>query len=390
MFDLELLGADKELMQDYLANARTDYRENLVKLIERIDPREKGKGENSWPYVMFNRVLSDEQVEFLLNLELRVPTYIGELAEKSGKTIEEAAKLADDIAHIGIIEYVPDDDGVDRVRLPVFVVGSFENICSDKWRFDQYLEEGVAFKNYCVDRAVNFGHYFPISNSGVHRVVPVETAIENESRRMGWEEINTLIKDSGDSYAVIECVCRKLSDKSGESAGEPNFEWCLTIGHYADYLIRTGKGRKLTKEEFMDILHKSEEKGFVHNVSNAYGPSPIEYICNCDYKTCITTKVAAYTQNPGLCRSNFVAEVDSEKCVACGGCQEVCPMNAAKLGQKLPQKNPVTIPPTPIPQNYLEWGAERHRPNYINERKNVQPETGTSPCKTDCPAHISV
>ena len=35
------------------------------------------------------------------------------------------------------------------------------------------------------------------------------------------------------------------------------------------------------------------------------------------------------------------------------------------------------------------WDESRWNPNYRDNRENVVP-TGTSPCKTKCPAHISV
>ena len=44
-------------------------------------------------------------------------------------------------------------------------------------------------------------------------------------------------------------------------------------------------------------------------------------------------KTSWYTQSPNLSSSNYVAHVNKEKCVACGGCVEVCPQNAVKLGQ---------------------------------------------------------
>jgi NADPH-dependent glutamate synthase beta subunit-like oxidoreductase/NAD-dependent dihydropyrimidine dehydrogenase PreA subunit len=93
--------------------------------------------------------------------------------------------------------------------------------------------------------------------------------------------------------------------------------------------------------------------------------------------------------NNDFVRSNYVSAVDSEKCVACGECVEVCPTNAAKLGQKLCSTKPVDIPKmidTPV---NTKWGPDKFNVEYRTNRKNVV-DTGTSPCKTACPAHISV
>lgn len=78
--------------------------------------------------------------------------------------------------------------------------------------------------------------------------------------------------------------------------------------------------------------------------------------------------------------------------MACGNCVEKCPANAVKLGQKLPQKHKVEYVDAPFPPevNALSWGPEHWNPDYLNNRQDVQPETGTSPCKANCPAHIAV
>ncbi len=38
-------------------------------------------------------------------MEVRIPVYIGELAEKAGETVEKAAKLADELVHSGAVEH---------------------------------------------------------------------------------------------------------------------------------------------------------------------------------------------------------------------------------------------------------------------------------------------
>ncbi len=103
-------------------------------------------------------------------------------------------------------------------------------------------------------------------------------------------------------------------------------------------------------------------------------------------------RTAWYTASPNLSASNYKASVDPNNCVACGGCVEVCPQNAVKLGQKLCQKNPVDIA-SPVVNDDRAVLHPKHwwGPEFLEGgRDNVVPETGTAPCKTDCPAHIAV
>lgn len=92
-----------------------------------------------------------------------------------------------------------------------------------------------------------------------------------------------------------------------------------------------------------------------------------------------------------MSRSAYVAHVDTEKCVACGRCVEHCPSGATRLGQKLCQKDGSEVKyPKQLLPDHVKWGEKYYDFDYRdNNRKNTH-ETGTSPCKTACPAHIAV
>ncbi|MBQ6785019.1 MAG: FAD-dependent oxidoreductase, partial [Clostridia bacterium] len=89
--------------------------------------------------------------------------------------------------------------------------------------------------------------------------------------------------------------------------------------------------------------------------------------------------------------SAYRAHVDMMKCVACGKCVEVCPVGAAKLGQKLCHKDgSSTVYPKTLLPDAVKWGHDKWNKNYREDAKINCYETGTAPCKTNCPAHIAV
>ena len=60
--------------------------------------------------------------------------------------------------------------------------------------------------------------------------------------------------------------------------------------------------------------------------------------------------------------SAYRAHVDVSKCVACGKCVEVCPVGAAKLGQKLCTKQgPIEYPQVELP-DMIKWGPDHGIP----------------------------
>ena len=111
-------------------------------------------------------------------------------------------------------------------------------------------------------------------------------------------------------------------------------------------------------------------------------------ICNCQPESCLALGVTQYYNTPAFSQSNYVAEIDKDKCVACGQCTDKCANNAIQMGQKLCTKTPVEYKQMDLPDD-LDWPKERWNPEHRTNRKYVA-DSGTAPCKTACPAHIAV
>lgn len=380
---------EKACLKEYWATCSKTPRKNLIKLVRHINMLNPAPSETSWAYIFFDRMLSDEMVDFLLKMKLRKPYYIKDLAKAEGLDVVKTAKLADELVHIGILEYTSDDAGVDLVQMPVFAPGAMESTVMQVWMTEKYPETAPAFLNYILDLQKKISNLVPMG-SALMRALPVEKAIEKEPKKVKYEEVSYWLDKAGESIAVAPCECRRLRRMVGEGTSDLEGEWCIELGKYAESCIRVGKARRITRTEAEDILKRAEERGYVHQLSNIDGPDFSLFICNCNWDTCMALRTSWYTQSPSLSRSNYVADVDKEKCVACGGCVEVCPQNAVKLGQKLCQEKPVKVKNKKIPDNHLFFGKENWQPDFLTERENVVPETGTSPCKTNCPAHISV
>ena len=128
----------------------------------------------------------------------------------------------------------------------------------------------------------------------------------------------------------------------------------------------------------------------MHQIPNIDGSGKTHAICNCCGCSCLSIRSGTMYKNVDMIRSNYVARVDKDKCVACGVCVENCPMNALKLGQKLCSSGPVTddITTRYTPRDN-ELTEEDWNIDYRTNREEVV-DTGTSPCKTSCPAHIAV
>ena len=66
------------------------------------------------------------------------------------------------------------------------------------------------------------------------------------------ERATHIVKDAK-AWAVSLCYCRHIQEHEGKACGKPT-EVCTTLNSAADYVIRHGLGRKISKEEALDIF----------------------------------------------------------------------------------------------------------------------------------------
>ena len=335
-------------------------------------------------YYVLDRIVTDEMAEVGLAMALRKPRTIEEIARRCGKPVEATRELAMKLAVAGACIF-HSEGGEDLYELTVFVPGVMEKVVSNKELCETYPEIPRAFEEYARLRGGMLAPKMPMGY-GPMRVIPIQSSIDGNSHSADYEEISTILERST-RFAVADCSCRRSRRLLGEGCGHLEHEICIHLNKGAEYYVRTGKGREITRDEAYAIIRKAEENGLMHSVPNI-DEGETHAICNCCGCGCYALRNAAMFNAPDMMRSNYVAVTDTAKCVACGQCVEHCPINAVRLGQKLCSREPLVARPTSSPRDHL-WTKERWNPDYRVNRENVT-EGGTAPCKTACPAHIAV
>ncbi|HJA11595.1 MAG TPA: FAD-dependent oxidoreductase [Candidatus Mediterraneibacter merdipullorum] len=337
-------------------------------------------------------VLTDEMAEVCLAMKVRKPMTLEEIAKKSGKDKERVQQLLDEMSVIGMIEY--NWENADRHKqyvLPMFVPGCAEFMMMNKKQTEEHPIIAEFFENMSRLPLEKVTPMVPPGGSGIGmHVIPVEKAIPAQQQSASVEHISHWLKKYQDKYAVGACSCRRQQRMRGEGCGEIEGDLCIGVGDMADYLVETGKGRYIDLDEVMEILERAERNGFVHQITNIDGEEKIFAICNCAPGVCNGLRTSQLFNTPNMSRSAYRALVEKEKCVACGKCVEVCPVGAAKLGQKLCTKHGEIQYPKALLPDAEKWGKDKWDPDYRDHAKINCYETGTSPCKTACPAHLAV
>lgn len=382
---------------------RTDQpREKIVKLgrmiTDRVPAKLGGVTGNDPEYWGLAGLVTDEMADVALKMGVRKPKTFVQLQKLTGLETEKLEKLLADMSLIGLLEYNWENlDGKNpshekRWILPQFVPGSAEFFNMRMEQIEEHPEVAAFFERMTFLPLEKITPMVPPGGAGIGmHVIPVEKAIETENQTAGVEHISHWLKKYEGKYAASPCSCRASRAKLGEGCGDDPEGWCIAVGDMADYVVETGKGgRYITYDEVMEILQKAEDNGFVHQITNIDGEQKIFAICNCNVNVCNALRTSQLYNTPNMSRSAYVARVEPENCVACGRCVEVCPAGAVKLGQKLCTKDgPVEYPRQELPDE-TKWGPEKWTIDYRDKNRINCYDTGTSPCKTACPAHIAV
>ena len=370
-------------------------RPKIVALCEHCTNRLLGRKElKPFEYWAFAEVTTDEMADVLLKMKMRRPYTLADAVKATGLEAEPLEKLLDEMSYIGLLEY--NWENPTRTKqwvLPMLVPGSAEFLNMRQSQIDEHPAVAKFFEQASKGALARATPMVPPGGAGIGmHVIPVEQAIQMEDRSVSIEHIEHWLDKYEGKYAASPCSCRMSRAKLGEGCGDDPNDWCIAVGDMADYVVETDRGHYITREEVYETLRQAEANGFVHQITNIDGEDKIFAICNCNVNVCYALRTSQLFNTPNLSRSAYVARTETDKCVACGRCVEVCPAGAVKLGQKLCAASTGEVPGYPKQElpDTVKWGPEKWSPDYRNKNRIETYDTGTAPCKTACPAHIAV
>ena len=343
--------------------------------------------ENAPEYYCMENIVSDDEADIAIAAGLRKERTAGWLAAKVGKTVAEIQPALDNLVYYGVFRRVYSEElGEDTYFMQIFAPGILEMMVNNQPLMAAHPEVGRAFEEYTRLRMQAMGPILP-DGYGLMRVIPVESAIEGLPGVTDDERLSYYL-NKYDTFSVSPCSCRASRTLLGDGCGHLAEDMCVQMGKGAEHYIRSGRARQISREEAYEIVKRAEENGLMHDIPNIEGSGETSAICNCCACACFGLRAGMMFGARDAIRSNFVADVDEAKCVACAQCVEVCPGNALKLGQKLCATNDTSAPKyTKITETFNF--AKAVNENYRENREDVLP-SGTAPCKAACPAHIPV
>ena len=242
---------------------RIPYKLGLKRLTE-TDPE----------YIILDRACSsDEIAEIMLKMGLRKPKTTAEIAKLTGKSEERVVELLTDAAEKGIVEYNWENPQHEKQwYVQLFVPGIAEMTNMVLWQVEKYPELADSFDKMTFLPLEGKTHLIPPGGDGIGmHVLPVEKAINAENKSVSIEHISHWLDKYDGKLSVGYCSCRNARRLYGQGSGEIQDDCCIGLGDFAEYLIETGKGRPITKQEALDICKRAEDNGYVHQITNIDG-----------------------------------------------------------------------------------------------------------------------
>ncbi|MGB5617717.1 MAG: 4Fe-4S binding protein [Desulfobacterales bacterium] len=241
------------------------------------------------------------------------------------KSLEALEKLLDRIQKKGGIESIV-KNGLTHYCCAPLVVGMYE------LQIGRLTPEFIKdFNEYTSSK--KFGIEFLSTELPQMRTIPISKSIHPQHNVSTFDEVSSLLQQAEEPFAIIECICRKKKEIEGHSCKVTDRkETCLAIGSVAGMILQSGNGREIARGEALAILEENQKKGLVLQPSNT---EKVDFICSCCGCCCGMLAVHKSLPKPlEYWASNFLAEVDANKCEACGACEKRCQVDAVTVSEE--------------------------------------------------------
>ncbi len=307
------------------------------KLAERLDMNMTGvpkkNGDFSESFLKYLGILfSPEEAEVASFLSVepnrRTPA---EIAEKSGRPVEELEPILNGLAERGVIIGLGE-----QFFLPIMPLLLNYHPFKDKDDEDTQ-KAGELYQEYYIKDG--FYKFYESSAEGTpqRRAIPVDESVAGGQKVLSHEAIDHYLDQANmGAFALAPCPCRNRTEKMGIRECKDKFPIasCLFIGMHAMLMTMRGDSKQVTREEAEKYLAEMRQAGLVMMADNAEEMTD-GVICVCCGCCCSVSRGIIKWDNPNAFeRSNFVARV-SDECVACGECSDRCMFKAISVeGEK--------------------------------------------------------
>ncbi len=269
---------------------------------------------------------SPEEAELVVKMPYGL-SRIERIAEVTGAPREKLLGELERLCRRGLVLDVFVGDQYWYAPSPI-VIGIFEftmmrtgaGLDTPRWArlFHDYMQEGRFYER-------NLGNGERVS---LMRAVPHDGAVQPEEyvEVLDYEKATANV-ESSDRFSMGLCSCRHEAHHRGTKRCAAPLDNCSSFGMGADYLVRNGLARAVSKTEMLENVARSRELGLVLNADNVQ--RNVTFMCHCCRDCCnVLLGITKHGFPNAVVTSTFIAASDGEKCLGCGKCSKRCPIGA--------------------------------------------------------------
>ncbi len=308
--------------------AHLALRSSYKNLVDRLNRFPQGAPPSELLYKILEVLFTADEAEFVSKLSIK-PFTAEKAARLTNKTLPETEVMLETLASRGIL-LDTECEGKSYYTLPPPMAGFFEfSMMRIRNDVDQKLLAELFYEYLNVEEDF-IRELFTNCETKLGRVFVNESSLHNgiELKVLDYERASEVIKTAS-HIGVGICYCRHKMEHLGKACSAP-MEICMTFNDVASSLVKHGIARKIDSREGIDLLQTASEKNLVQFGENVR--EKVGFICNC-CGCCCEAMLAAKRfgfLNP-VHTTNYLPEIETEKCNGCGKCVEACPVEAMSL-----------------------------------------------------------
>ena len=297
-------------------------------LVDKINRFPQGAPPSELLYKILGILFSEKEAEFVSKLSIK-PFTAKKAARLTGKSLNEAEIILDQLASRGLL-LDTEINGTSLYTLPPPMAGFFEfSMMRVRNDIDQKLLAELFYQYLNVEEDF-IRELFTNCETKLGRVFVNELAINNGANLhvLDYERASEVIKTAS-HIGVGICYCRHKMEHLRKACNAP-MEICLTFNEAGASLIKHKIARQIDAIEGHDLLQAAYDNNLVQFGENAQ--EKVNFICNC-CGCCCEAMLAAKRfgfLNP-VRTTNYLPNIEDEKCNGCGKCVEICPVEAMTL-----------------------------------------------------------
>jgi ferredoxin len=308
--------------------AHQTVKSSYSNLSERLNRFPQGAPASELLFSILKILFSEKEAGLVANLPIK-PFTVKKASRIWKMDLADTQKTLDQLAGRAILVDV-EQNGETVYVLPPPMAGFFEfSMMRVRGDIDQKVLSELFYEYMNVEEGF-IRELFTQGETQLGRTFVHEPALssENALHVLDYERATEVIKTASHRGIGI-CYCRHKMEHLDKACTAPQ-NICMTFNTSAASLTRHGHARAVDVVEGLDLLQEAYENNLVQFGENVR--KNVNFICNC-CGCCCEAMIAARRfaiLNP-VHTTNFLPNIDEEKCNGCGKCANACPVEAMTL-----------------------------------------------------------